>query len=236
MTAVGDILLALLEHAGDGGTLPELLCQDAQRRLPVTQVGLCVMNDAGAIELSVGSDERAQELESLQFALGEGPCMDAFRSGGPALYPDLHARGAERWPAYAAAVHELGVGAAFSFPLTVGSISLGVLDLFNDQPAKLSEGDLAQALSYVDAAVLILLHLQAIGSSDPLAGLSTAAEPLEGAFHGHAEIHQATGMVAVQASVSLTSALVLLRAHAYGTGRSLADVAREVLLGKLDFR
>lgn len=236
MAAVGDILLSLLEHAGDGGTLPELLCQDARRHLPVAQVGLCVMNDAGAIELSVGSDERAEKLESLQFTLGEGPCMDAFGSGGPALYPDLRARGAERWPAYAAAVQDLGVRAAFSFPLTVGGISLGVLDLFNDEPVSLSEEDLARSLTYVDAAVLILLHLQAMGSSLPFPGISETQEPLESAFHGHAEIHQATGMVAVQASLSLTSALVQLRAHAYGTSRHLTDVARDVLAGELDFR
>jgi hypothetical protein len=50
-----------------------------------------------------------------------------------------------------------------------------------------------------------------------------------------AEVHQATGMISVQAGVPLGQALVLLRAHAYATDRPVAAVARGVLAGSLDF-
>ncbi len=235
MTEVGDILRALLEHAGDGGTLPELLCQDACRRLPVDLAGICVMNGSGGIELTVGSDAAAERLEELQLTMGEGPCMDAFETSRVALYPDFDG-GGERWPAYAAAARSQGVRSMFSFPLRIGGIRLGVLDLFATAPARLTEDELTLALHYVDAAVLILLHLQAQGSFAPGDAADPPRQPADLAFREHTEIHQATGMVAVQAGVGLASALVLLRAHAFSTDRPLSEVALDVLERRLDFR
>lgn len=234
MTEVGDILRSLLDHAGDSDSLPALLCQDASRRLPIDRAGICVMNEAGSIELVVGSDPLAVQLEELQLTLGEGPCMDAFGSSRIALYPDIDAE-VGRWPAYAGAVRGLGVRSMFSFPLRIGGIRLGVLDLFAATVGPLREDDFATALRYVDAAVLVLLHLQGLAAGPEEAAAETAGA-LEVAFHAHAEIHQATGMVAIQAGVGLAAALVLMRARAFATDRPLTEVARDVVERRLDFR
>ena len=44
-----------------------------------------------------------------------------------------------------------------------------------------------------------------------------------------AEVSQATGMLVAQLDVEPAAALVRLRAHAYATGRSATDVARDIL-------
>jgi AmiR/NasT family two-component response regulator len=44
-----------------------------------------------------------------------------------------------------------------------------------------------------------------------------------------AEVSQATGMLVAQLGVEPTEALVRLRAHAYATGRTATDVARDIL-------
>jgi AmiR/NasT family two-component response regulator len=44
-----------------------------------------------------------------------------------------------------------------------------------------------------------------------------------------AEVSQATGMLVAQLEVEPAEALVRLRAHAYATGRSATDVARDIL-------
>ena len=44
-----------------------------------------------------------------------------------------------------------------------------------------------------------------------------------------AEVSQATGMLVAQLGVEPAEALVRLRAHAYATGRSATDVARDIL-------
>ncbi len=44
-----------------------------------------------------------------------------------------------------------------------------------------------------------------------------------------AEVSQATGMLVAQLEVDPAEALMRLRAHAYATGRSATDVARDIL-------
>ena len=44
-----------------------------------------------------------------------------------------------------------------------------------------------------------------------------------------AEVSQATGMLVAQLGIEPTEALVRLRAHAYATGRTATDVARDIL-------
>ena len=48
-----------------------------------------------------------------------------------------------------------------------------------------------------------------------------------------AEVSQATGMLVAQLEIEPAEALVRLRAHAYSTGRSATDVARDILDRKL---
>jgi AmiR/NasT family two-component response regulator len=50
-----------------------------------------------------------------------------------------------------------------------------------------------------------------------------------------AEVHQATGMVSVQAGLDLAPSLVLLRAHSYAAERPILDIAREVISRTLRF-
>jgi len=44
-----------------------------------------------------------------------------------------------------------------------------------------------------------------------------------------AEVSQATGMLMAQLGIEAAEALVWLRAHAYATGRTATDVARDIL-------
>lgn len=236
MTPVGKILMSLMEQADTGSTLPELLCRTCCLNIPVDGAGIALMGDGGSIELTVGSNPRAQELENLQLVVGEGPCVDAFSTGRLVLQPDL--RRTSRWPLYSPAALDRGVQAVFSYPLRIGSIRLGVLDLYRDASGSLSDKQVGVALDFVDAALMIVLHLQ----SDPLTGGGDGnggfgiSGPMEIAFQSHPEVHQASGMISVQASVSLADALLLLRAHAFTEDRPIADVARDVVERRLSFR
>jgi hypothetical protein len=51
-----------------------------------------------------------------------------------------------------------------------------------------------------------------------------------------AEVHQATGMISVQATPGLADSLVLLRAHADAAERPILAVARDVVTRHLHFR
>ncbi|MBM7804978.1 plasmid stability protein [Geodermatophilus bullaregiensis] len=220
-----EILRAAWAGSPDGSDLPTRLAVACARALPVSGVGMALMTDEGPAGLIAATDGAALELEELQFTLGEGPCVDASRAGRPVLQPDLARTAPLRWPAFAGGALDAGIRAVFAFPLRVGAIRVGVLDLYRDRAGSLSADELAEALSFADAATLVLLHAQA---GSPVLGAVAVLDE-------RAEVHQATGVVSVQAAVGLAEALVLLRARAFAEGRPLGDLARDVLDGTVDF-
>lgn len=245
MTPVGEILLALMERGAASGTsLPQLLCEDACSNLPIMGAGITLMDADGLIVRSASSDEVTARLEELQVSLGEGPALAAFSSGRLVLVPDFGTLDPGRWPAYTPAAQDAGVRAVMAYPLRIGGIHLGVLSLYRAAPGVMDDPDLARALLYADAAVLILLHLQSLADQHGLPeGVRATANgsdcaldhPIEVAFPGQPEVHQATGMVSAQVEVGLREALLLLRAHAYSEGVPIAEVARAVVDRNLSF-
>lgn len=233
MTPVGTLLLSLMDEAVDSAQLPRVLCRHAAREFSARGVALALVQDAHSLDLTVGSDDAAAALQRLQVDLGEGPCLEAHRTGAPVTADDLRIPD-ERWAVYAAELLRRGIRSVHAFPLQVGGIRLGVLDLYREHPGQLSGAEVIRATTYADVAVLVLVHLHAVRS-----GASAGTEDLgllEDAFASHPEVHQATGMVAVQADVSLHDALLLIRARAFSEDRGLHEVARDVITRRTRFQ
>lgn len=203
------------------------LCTAAARTVPASGVGVSVMSEEGMRGVAAVSDPASETLEELQFALGEGPCIDAFASRRVVLEPDLGNGASARWLAYAPAAHAQGVGAVFAFPLQVGAARLGVMDVYRHSPGPLSGESLAQALTFAEVAVETLLDAQG------RAVVGEAAEGLDRALDSHYVIYQAQGMTMVDLGVPLADALARMRAHAYAHDRPLQDVARDIVAGRL---
>ena len=220
------ILEAINADGHSRHSLPELLCVDCRSVLGLSGAGMSLMNDAGHQGVVAASGSLATHLEELQFELGEGPGLDASRGNHLVLVADLALSPMGRWPAFGPAALAAGVRAVFALPLQVGAVQLGALCLYRATPGPWGDG--TTALAYAGAAVAVVLLLQAQTQPGP------ALHPeLEAPLDYRAEVHQATGFLSVQASVGLTEALLLLRARAFASGRPLADVAADVLAGRL---
>ncbi len=209
--------------------LPELLIEECVRALPLDGAGMWVMTDQGVQSLIAVTDGTARVLEDLQFSTGEGPCIDAFNSGRPVAEPDLAITAPSRWPGFGPPAVLAGVGAIFAFPLQLGRIRLGVLDLYRIKPGPLTKAETTEALAFTDAAAILLLYLQQQSSGPEL------HPQLDTAWTGRPEVHQASGMVSAQAEVSLAAALSLLRAHAFASSRPIRDIARDIVERELRF-
>lgn len=189
----------------------------------MTGAGIMLMaglSPSGSVCTSNGVSAR---IEELQYDLGEGPCVDAFLHDRPVLEPDLAHPLVPRWVAFSEAALVAGARAIFGFPLRVGAVRLGALNLYRDQPGPLTDEQHADALVLADVAAGAVLALQAHAPADRLdAQLVTSAD-------FHLVVHQAAGMVAGQLNVPVGEALIRLRAHAFGSGIGLTDLARAVV-------
>ena len=232
--AASDAVQAILDSVGAG--TPGSVAGDAVARLAESVVsatavdGAAViwMTDHGPGSLLSATDETAAVLEEIQFTLGEGPCVESSSLSRPVLVPDLDAVGPDRWPTYVAEALSAGIRAVFAIPLQVGGIRVGVVDLYRNTPGALTSHDLVAIFHHADAVTAVLLERQAT-SLDEQDG-EPAAIPVD-----RAVVHQATGMVSVQMTVDLATALVILRAKAFASGRPLAEIAVEVIESRLRF-
>lgn len=203
---------------------PQALCAVCVQVLPgMDAVALVLRGDARAQEMVSASDRWGALLEELQYTLGEGPAVEAFRGGGPVLVGDLEAEQA-RWPGFAGAGAEEGLAAMFAFPLQVGGIRLGTLDLYRRRPGGLSADAIADAAVLADLATLALLENELADDRDKLR--------MEVSYQ---DVHMATGVLAAKLRIGLEDAFARLRAHAFAERRSLLDVSRDVLERRISF-
>ena len=168
-------------------------------------------------------------IEELQYVLGEGPCVDSYDQDRPVFEPDLARPDSPRWLAFSGPALDAGVRSVFGFPLHVGAVRLGALNLYCDRPGLLTDEQRADALVVADIAAQAILTLQANAPPGKL-----AAELEAGADFRYV-VHQAAGMVAAQLDVSVGQALIRLRAYAFGNDRSLTEVAQAVVARALRF-
>jgi hypothetical protein len=188
-----------------------------------------LMADEGPRGSPCSTNEMSELIDQLQFSLGEGPCIDAYHQDWPVLEPDLVGPATPRWRAFTPPAIEAGVRAVFGFPLHVGAVRLGALNLCRDRPGPLSDDQHADALVMADITAQAILVLQADAPPGKLAGALGAGDDF------HYVVHQASGMVAAQLDASVREALVRLRAYAFGDDRPLTEVARDVVDRKLRF-
>ncbi|HUR23426.1 MAG TPA: GAF and ANTAR domain-containing protein [Acidimicrobiales bacterium] len=215
------------------GTTPGLetrrLCQVCAEVTGMSGAGIMVISG----DLPRGSicttNEVSALVEQLQFELGEGPCVDAYHQDRPILEPDLAEPATPRWLAFAGPALDAGVRAVFGFPMRVGVVRLGALNLYCDRPGSLTDDQHADALAVADVAAQAVVAMQAHAEPGGL------AHELEAGGDFQYVVHQASGMVAAQLDVSVGQALVRLRAYAFGNDRSLAEVAEDVVGRRLRF-
>lgn len=214
---------------GPNGTVGSLqrLCRALVRALPADGASMSVMAGDGVRGVVAASAPAWESLDLLQFTLGEGPCIEAFTARRPVLESGLSATSGNRWPASWAVFRERAVSAAFAFPLQVGAARLGTLGVYRTAPGTLSETALAQALTFSEVAVELLLD----GQERALSGTVDAG--LEAVLDSQYVVYQAQGMIMVDLGVSLPDAMARLQAHAYAHDTPLHKVAREVVAGRL---
>ena len=181
-------------------------------------------------ETLCASDRIAGHVDEAQLDLGEGPCWDAAAANDWIDASHFAEDTETRWPAFRGAVRESlqekSIGGLFAFPLSIGGLRVGTVDLYRREGGELSRSikDDAEQLGMTAARGVLRASLEMLGQSDD------DDDPRPRAI-----IHQATGMVLAQLDVTPDEALLLLRGRAFADGQKLRDIARDVIEGRIDF-
>jgi hypothetical protein len=195
----------------------------------VDGAALTIIGSTGGRLLVHATDTLSFELDELQFTLGEGPCIDAKDTGSPVLVDAMGGSEAQaRWPGFARDAVVLDVGAEFAFPLLSAGIPFAVLQTYRRDPSELAQDHLTAGMRLMDNSRDLILdelaqHLSPAFAHGPLG------------MDDRTEVHQATGMVAVQLGIPIDDALARVRAAAYSEHMPVSALARDVLAGQYVF-
>lgn len=198
-----------------------------QTLLDCSEVGLLLVDAAGALRVMASSSERAEALELLQSQHDEGPCFESFHRQAVVFSEDL-AADEDRWPTFAPAATQAGFRSVEAFPMRVREQTIGTLNLFRSQPGRISPPDLPLAQGMADIAAIGLLQERAVRESRGV------VEQLHGALSSRVVIEQAKGVLAERAAISVDVAFARLRTHARTRNHRLSDLARKLVDGSLD--
>jgi GAF domain-containing protein len=199
----------------------------ADRCVDLTDVdaaGIMLADASGTLHVIGSSSERIHVLELLEIQTAEGPCLEAFDSGG-LVYADLHAT--ELWPTVRPAAVESGFGSVMALPMRLRSESIGALNLFRTSRADPDPADVAVCRALADVATIALVQERSLRESRAM------ADQLQSALNTRIVVEQAKGVLAERAQVDVNLAFTLLRSYARKNNLLLGDVARAVVEGRV---
>jgi hypothetical protein len=208
------------------------LCKACVSLFDIDAAAISIVFDGTNSGTLGSSSAPARVYDELQFTLGEGPCLQSVAHRAPVLVADLADPDDLRWPIYGPAMLSHKIRGVFAMPVLVAGEYVGALDFFRAQPGVLKGEHFAGAVVAAELAELPVLDLM---DDDLLAAVNDPGSNAWTELHvlSRAEVSQATGMLVAQLGIEPAEALVRLRAHAYATGRSSTDVARDILERRL---
>lgn len=167
------------------------------------------------------SDSWAQDLDEMQYAEHEGPCLDCWRTGTVFRVRDL--ADDTRWPFYGPRATALGARSSVSVPMSSEGKIVGALNLYSREVDAFS----TEAVSLGE---LIAAHAgMAVQVATAFFGHRELADQLREAMESRAVIEQAKGILMSAHKVTAEEAFELLRKRSQDRNVKLRLLATEVV-------
>jgi ANTAR domain/GAF domain len=202
------------------GTLTRL-CIDCAEVSGAAAAGIMLSENSGQLEVMAASSHKAEELDLYEIQAGQGPCIDAFRSGTSVACATPDAIAA-RWPDFAVKAAAGGFMAVQACPMRWRASCIGAINVFFDAPGARTDEQRQVVQAFADIATIAVIHVSGPRERD-LAGLTHVA------LAARAVIEQAKGVIAARTGVDMAAAFDRLRTSADDRGMPLEAFARRTV-------
>ena len=185
-----------------------------------TSVGVTVIRDNHPTTVAA-SDERTQHFDEIQYGNGDGPCLQAARSGDVVTVRDSASDG--RWPGYLPRAVEGGLMSSLSVPLRLGDDAAGALNLYVFARHEFDDAERAIIGQFCDeasrAVSLALRHEQLTAENDHL----------HTAMSTRRVIDQAIGIVMAQNRCTADEAFEIFRRASQNRNVKINQLAADII-------
>jgi GAF domain-containing protein len=189
--------------------------------IPVADLVGMTMLTNGRPATSVFSDPEAPDIDQAQYHHGEGPCLEAFRTGETRRIDSTAEE--TRWPEFCASCRVHGIHSTLSVPLTVDGETYGALNLYSRQKAAFGSAELRTATLFGAQAAIVLANARSYWDA------RSRAEQLEVALASRAEIEQAKGIIMSTMRCDADAAFDVLVKQSQRENRKLRAIAKEIV-------
>ena len=172
-------------------------------------------------ETAASTSERVWAIDSDQYAAGDGPCLEAARTGQIVRVGDRE--GMQRWPEFARSARAAGVRSYLSAPLFIDETFAGSLNLYATQDGSFGDLDEKLLALYTTAAVTAIANARRYTAARDL------ASNLQRALESRAVIDQAIGALMAMRGIDAQAAFEVMARESQNTNTKLRDVAARIL-------
>jgi GAF domain-containing protein len=222
--AAPPVLTAVPSTASDWDSLAQGLRQVVATAVPLLGAdgaGLMLAGPDATLQWVTGTTEAELAFERAERDLGEGPCIDAVRSGAVVWTKDLRAD--PRWPKLGPVARTNQIRGVLAAPVVQDGRPVGACNAVTLSPRSWTEADQEAIRMYA----AMLGHL--IGSASDARRNGELATQLQHALASRVLIEQAKGVLMERYDLDDQAAFTRLRRQARAFSRKLADVAREIV-------
>jgi transcriptional regulator with GAF, ATPase, and Fis domain len=206
------------ETINESRTLAETLdaiVHAARASMPeLPHVSISMKRRDGTFETAAGTDQLAWELDSVQYDLGEGPCVQAVEHEPVVVVSRL--RHDQRWPAYIPAAVSRGVRSQVAVRLFANKRHVAGLNLYSTEHEAVEQSSAETAGLFATHAAIILGHAQ-------------QEDQLNHALASRKVIGQAIGIVMERYRIDADRAFQFLLRASSSSNIKLRDVAEEIV-------
>jgi len=222
--AIGESLGALSQYFVGDSTMGETLdrvCTASLKALePAIYAGMSMTIDA-KIGTYVCTHQVVEDIDRKQYDAGDGPCLDAFRSGKVTVVRSTSAPGP--YPDFRAACVNHGIASVISLPMSVDGQHVGALNLYSEGQDAFSESDIELGSNFATHAAILVANAKAYWDARML------SENLSEAMRSRARIEQAKGIIISNTGCNEDEAFDLLRQQSQHENVKLRDLAEELV-------
>jgi GAF domain-containing protein len=169
LAAVFARMSGLLLSADKVSTALKLVTSLAAEVIPDTSgAGFTVTSRDGERVTAAATDGIVERADLLQYELGYGPCLTAWRDQVVVRIDDLATD--ERWPTWSRQAFELGLRASLSVPLVAGTRPLGALKVYAVHPSTLGQREEHVLTMFAAQAAMFLANMRAADDAERAAG------------------------------------------------------------------
>ncbi len=214
-------VVALLLSAEDLETALQHLAGIAVAVVPDgPSCGITVMRDGQPVT-AVYAGSVPRSVHDEQYAIGDGPCLEAIRTGRVVVAQDLSAD--NRWNGFPAAATAAGAHGAYAHPLRIDGEVAGALNLYAHEP-DLFPPPVQRVAAQFAAPATVLLE----GVLHRLSQVEVISQ-LQDAMESRTIVGQATGIIMAQRRCGPEAALDILIKISNDRNIKLREVARVVV-------